>query len=87
MVNNGLIEEVKYLQSKYNLSLTASQAIGYKEIISYLNGELSKEDAIELIKKRTRNYAKRQVTFFKHQFDSIEVKNYKEVLKIIKNER
>ena len=87
MVNNGLIEEVKYLQSKYNLSLTASQAIGYKEIISFLNGEMSKEDAIELIKKRTRNYAKRQVTFFKHQFESIEVKNYKEVLEIVKNER
>ena len=87
MINNGLIEEVRYLQSKYNLSLTASQAIGYKEIISYLNGEMSKEDAIELIKKRTRNYAKRQVTFFKHQFESIEVKNYKEVLEIVKNER
>ena len=87
MIEDGLIDEVKNLLNKYNLSLTASQAIGYKEIISYLNGELSKEDAIELIKKRSRNYAKRQVTFFKHQFDCIEVKNADEILGIIKNER
>ena len=87
MIKDGLIEEVKGLLKKYKLSLTASQAIGYKEIISYLNGEMSKEDAVELIKKRTRNYAKRQVTFFKHQFDTIEVKDYKEILGIIKDER
>ena len=87
MIEEGLIEEVKGLLKKYKLSLTSSQAIGYKEIISYLNGEMSKEDAVELIKKRTRNYAKRQVTFFKHQFDTIEVKDYKEILGIIKDER
>ena len=87
MVKDGLVDEVKMLLKKYKLSLTASQAIGYKEIISYLNNEMSLEDAIELIKKRSRNYAKRQVTFFKHQFESIEVKNYKEVIEIIKNER
>ena len=87
MIKDGLIEEVKGLLKKYKLSLTASQAIGYKEIISYLNGEMSKEDAVELIKKRTRNYAKRQVTFFKHQFDTTIVKDYKEILGIIKDER
>ena len=87
MIKNGLVDEVKKLLNKYQLSLTASQAIGYKEVISYLNNELTLEDTIELIKKRSRNYAKRQVTFFKHQFESIEVKNYKEVLEIIKNER
>ncbi len=69
MFKAGLIDEVKKLLSKYELSITAKEAIGYKEVISYLNGELSLEDSIELVKKRSRNYAKRQVTFFKHQFD------------------
>ncbi len=69
MFKVGLVDEVKKLLSKYELSITAKEAIGYKEVISYLNGELSLEDSIELVKKRSRNYAKRQVTFFKHQFD------------------
>ena len=72
MIKDGLVEEVKSLLSNYDLSLTARQAIGYKEIISYLNNEMSLDDAIALIQKRTRNYAKRQVTFFKNQFDYLE---------------
>lgn len=69
MFKAGLVEEVKALLKKNNLSVTAKEAIGYKEVISYLDGELSLNDCIELVKKRSRNYAKRQVTFFKHQFD------------------
>ena len=69
MFDKGLIEEVKNLKEKYVLSITAKAAIGYKEVLSYLDGELSLEDTKELIKKRSRNYAKRQVTFFKNQFD------------------
>lgn len=69
-IDNALVEETKYLLNKYELSLTAKQAIGYKETIAYLNGEYSLEECIELIKKRTRNYAKRQVTYFKNQFQS-----------------
>lgn len=69
MINQGLIKEVDYLLKNYDLSRTARAAIGYKEIIDYLEDKLSLEAAIELIKKRTRNYAKRQVTFFKNQFD------------------
>ena len=71
MIKDGLIDEVKNLVSKYHLSMTAQKAIGYSEIISFLENKLSLEEAIELIKKKTRNYAKRQITFFKHQFDSI----------------
>ena len=81
MVRDGLIEEVKALLEKYNLSITASQAIGYKEVIQFLNGEISLEESIELIKKRTRNYVKRQLTFFRHQFNCIPVKNFEEILK------
>lgn len=70
MISEGLVDEVEYLKEKYDLSTTATQAIGYKEILDYLDDKCSLEEAIELIKKRTRNYAKRQVTFFKNQFNS-----------------
>lgn len=68
MFEEGLVDEVKALLKKYKLSNTAQAAIGYKEVIDYLDGKLSLDDCKELIKKRTRNYAKRQVTFFKNQF-------------------
>jgi tRNA dimethylallyltransferase len=87
MIKLGLEEEVKSLLEKYNLSKTARAAIGYKEMISYFNGELSKDAAIELIKKRTRNYAKRQITFFKHQLPVINVKNFEEIKEILENEQ
>lgn len=68
MFKEGLVDEVKGLLAKYKLSLTASQGIGYKEVIQLLNKEIGEQECIELIQKRTRNYAKRQVTFFKNQF-------------------
>ena len=80
MMNNGLVNEVKELLNKYELSLTAKAAIGYKEVIDYLYGKFSLEECIELIKKRTRNYAKRQVTFFKHQLPCLEFNNKEALL-------
>lgn len=80
MFDNGLVEEVKELLKKYKFSLTAYQAIGYKEVIDYLDGKTSLEECKELIKKRSRNYAKRQVTFFKHQFETIEFDNKETLL-------
>ena len=65
MINQGLIEEVKNLIKKYPKFPTAMQAIGYKEIVEYLNNEITKEEAIEKIKQETRRYAKRQITWFK----------------------
>ena len=65
MVKQGLIEEVKNLIKKYPKFPTAMQAIGYKEIVEYLNNEITKEEAIEKIKQETRRYAKRQITWFK----------------------
>lgn len=70
MMENGLVDEVKYLLNKYELSLTATQGIGYKEVIEYLQNKINYATCVELIQKRTRNYAKRQITFFKNQFDS-----------------
>lgn len=66
MVEEGLVEEVRKL-AKMNISRTASSAIGYKEILPYLQGEISLEEAIELVKKNTRHYAKRQITWFKKE--------------------
>ena len=65
MLEQGLIDEVKKLIKKYSEFPTAMQAIGYKEIVQYLNNELTKEEAIEKIKQETRRYAKRQITWFK----------------------
>ncbi len=69
MLELGLLDEVKAL-SGY-MGKTASQAIGYKELISYINGQLSFEEAVELLKKSTRNYAKRQLTYFKRNQNTI----------------
>ncbi len=87
MFEKGLINEVKDLLNKYELSVTAKVAIGYKEVIDYLNGNCSLEECKELIKKRSRNYAKRQVTFFKHQLPCLEFDNKEDLLReAMKNE-
>ncbi len=69
MVNEGLVEEVKALKDNYPNSEILKRAIGYKEIISFLNGEISLEEAKELIKKNSRHYAKRQYTWFNNKMD------------------
>lgn len=72
MIEKGLIEEVKGLYKKYGEKLyTASQGIGYKEVIDYINGNCTKEEMIEKIKMETRRYAKRQLTWFKKIKDVI----------------
>lgn len=66
MMSLGLVEEVKKLISMgYGIDLQSMQAIGYKEIIMYLNKEINLEDAIAKIKQGSRNYAKRQLTWFR----------------------
>ena len=85
MFSLGLVDEVKGLLDKYNLSRTAREAIGYKEVIDYLDGKYSLEECKELVKKRTRNYAKRQVTFFKHQLPCRVFSSKDELLKEAKN--
>lgn len=66
MIENGLVDEVNDLLNKgYSKVINALNTVGYKEIISYLENEISLERAIELIKRNTRRYAKRQITWFK----------------------
>lgn len=69
MIENGLLNEVKTLKEKYPNSNILKRAIGYKELISYLDSNISYNDAIELIKKNTRHYIKRQYTWFNNQLD------------------
>lgn len=71
MVEQGLIEEVKQIITKYNEYPTAMQALGYKEIKEYLDGILTKEEAIEKVKQETRRYAKRQLTWFRKNKQTI----------------
>lgn len=66
MIENGLVDEVKnILEMGYSSQLNSLNTVGYKEIISFLNNELTLEKAIELIKRNTRRFAKRQLTWFK----------------------
>ncbi|MBQ7241990.1 MAG: tRNA (adenosine(37)-N6)-dimethylallyltransferase MiaA [Firmicutes bacterium] len=72
MVKDGLVEEVKkLLDMGYNENMVSMKGIGYKELISYFKGECSLEYAISEIKKNTRHFAKRQVTWFKYQTDGL----------------
>ena len=63
MVKNGLFNEVENLRDKKNLN--ALNTVGYKEIFNFFNGNYTKEEAINLIKRNTKKYAKRQMTWFK----------------------
>ena len=66
MINDGLIEEVEGLiKDGLTLEHQSMKAIGYRQILSYLNGDIKKEEAIEQIKRDSRRYAKRQYTWFK----------------------
>ncbi len=69
MFDNGLLEEAKELyEKKYN---NYTSIIGYRELNDYFEGKISLDRAKELMKQNTRHYAKRQITFYKHQFDNI----------------
>lgn len=88
MIKNGLVEEVKSILEKgYSVTLNSLNSVGYKEIIAYLKNEVTLETAISLIKRNTRRYAKRQLTWFRkderiHWFD---IENELDLIKI-KNE-
>ena len=71
MIEQGLIEEVKQILNKYHTFPTAMQGLGYKEVVEYLEGSCTKEEMIEKIKKETRHYAKRQLTWFRKNKETI----------------
>ncbi len=69
LFTNGIIEEVESAIKKYDQRITGSalKTVGVREIISYIQGIITKKEAKELIAQKTRNYAKRQITWFTHQ--------------------
>ncbi len=89
MIDKGLIEEVKYLKSLgYTADMQSMQGIGYKEILYYLDGKITLEKAIDMIKQGSRNYAKRQLTWFRKDprvkyINKDEFQNESEILKNI----
>lgn len=74
MIEEGLAEETRALVARgYKQYLKPMRALGYKEMVEYISGRLSIDDATELLKKNTRNYAKRQITWFKNVDEIIKV--------------
>lgn len=71
MIEQGLVEEVKNLKEKYDCFPTAMQGLGYKEVVQYLNKECTYDEMIEKIKQETRRYAKRQLTWFRKNKETI----------------
>ena len=69
MKEEGLVEEVQKFYNKNIFSKAITTGIGYKELYKYFSGEISLEEALELIKRNSRRYAKRQYTFFNNQFN------------------
>ena len=83
MFDAGLLEENKRLVDRYGRSCQAFRAIGVKECFPYFDGEISLEECKELIKKNTRNYVKRQDTFFRHQFQIEWIETAEDVLRAL----
>ncbi len=83
MINDGLIDEVKFLLNKYPNMPTAIQGLGYKEIKEYLQGKIAKDEAVEKVKTETRRYAKRQFTWFKKNKETIWIEGNDDIQKNI----
>lgn len=72
MLEDGLVEEVRALTEEgCTAGMVSMQGLGYKEILSYLNGDCSLEEAVAILKRDTRHFAKRQITWFKRERDVI----------------
>lgn len=72
MMEQGLLEEVKKLKKMgYHKDMVSMQGLGYKELLSYLDGEISLEEAVYILKRDTRHFAKRQLTWFRREEDVI----------------
>lgn len=89
MFEEGILKEAKELYDKKLYSKSVMTGIGYKELYEYFDGKISLEDVKELIKKNTRHYAKRQMTWFKNKMDikwfKLNENNYQEMLKEVEN--
>lgn len=84
MIYSGLLDEARYFYNNNIHSKAINTAIAYKELYPYFEGKSSLEDCINLIKQRSRNYAKRQYTFFNHQLNvkwfNVDVNNFEKTI-------
>lgn len=89
MMEEGLEDEARYFYDRKIFSKAINTAIAYKELYMYFDGKISKDDAVNLIKQRSRNYAKRQYTFFNHQLNvkwfNCDVNNFDNTIKEVVN--
>ena len=85
MIDQGLAHEVELLLKKYSPNLPSMSGIGYKEIREYLNRKITLAQAINLIKTHTRQYARRQIQWFKRDKGIKWIKNYNQAEKLVKN--
>ena len=89
MINNGLLDEINSLKDKYNKSRILNSGIGYKEFYDYLFNNKSLEETLEEIKQNSRRFAKRQYTFFKHQFNTtwfnVDLNNFNNTIEEVLN--
>ena len=89
MFNEGLVQEVKSLYDEGIRSKAINTGIGYKELYDYFDGKISLEEAKDLIKKRSRHYAKRQYTWFNNQMDvkwfNVNFENFDNTIKEVEN--
>lgn len=86
MIQEGLVEEVRGLyQEGYRQNLVSMQGLGYKELFNYFDGQYSLEEAIEILKRDTRHFAKRQLTWFRREEDIrwLDKSNYKNEQEIL----
>ena len=90
MVEEGLVEEIESLKDDYKKSRVLNTAIGYKEFINYLENKKTLEEVKDEIKLNSRHYAKRQYTFFNHQFNTnwydVNFENFNETIEKIYND-
>jgi len=88
MIDEGLIEEVRDLYDKGINTIPINTAIGYKELYKYFNGEITKEDAINLIKRNSRRYAKRQYTWINNKMNvkwfDVDINNFNKTIDDVK---
>ncbi len=85
MFGKGLVDEVRTLMDKgYGQSYALRQAVGYKEVVEYINGKISLQECMDLVKKNTRNLAKKQFTWFRAdpRVNWIRVDNYDSILSL-----
>ena len=72
MISDGLVDEVKRLKEMgCTKDMVSMKGLGYKEILSYLDGEITLDEAVYILKRDTRHFAKRQITWFKREKDVI----------------